>query len=453
MRQVVRVANPYSPRDVPRLTRAATTPKKKRQWLHVYESARKRGYSEGRAIQQASEVVKRNESLFPELYNPAKRNQSPFTAAFATDIASKISKKVMSAFSRRSPRKKKMAKRKRRNVEMGFYDDTGFHPIRASSDYSSSRGGESAYGRGTRTKKWSRMTSKRRKRNLTKRRPKRNPHLAIIGLGGNPRGKGGSMTGRRRRRALPRRNSKGRFVKATNRRRRRASVVVVNKRRRRTKRSPARHRRRNRTVVVRNRWRTRYVKMAHKKRRRRRKNVAAANPRRRRRHYTRATPRRRRRNPVNPVRHRRRRRHLRRRNPGLRGLIGRVNLMQVAEVAGGVFLGDKITTYVGSKVAGMVGVTDATMTGLVKAGLGIVTAGLVWRFRPALGLGIAVGAANGLLNQYVFTPLWGMATPYLPTGMAGLAEYQNRGWKVDNWLPAATGGVAGLANPLMRKGL
>lgn len=31
----------------------------------------------------------------------------------------------------------------RKNVEMGFYDGTGFHPIRASSDYQESRAGES----------------------------------------------------------------------------------------------------------------------------------------------------------------------------------------------------------------------------------------------------------------------------------------------------------------------
>ena len=31
------------------------------------------------------------------------------------------------------------AKRRRRNVQMGYYDATGFHPIRASADYDSSR--------------------------------------------------------------------------------------------------------------------------------------------------------------------------------------------------------------------------------------------------------------------------------------------------------------------------
>ena len=125
--------------------------------------------------------------------------------------------------------------------------------------------------------------------------------------------------------------------------------------------------------------------------------------------------------------------------------------MQVAEVAGGVFLGDKLTTYAGNKVAEMVGVTDAGTVGLIKTGLGIVTAGVVWRFRPALGLGIAVGAANALLNQYVFVPLWGYATPYLPTGMSGmrgLGDYVDRTWKADNWLAAggAPGALAGMGN-------
>lgn len=122
--------------------------------------------------------------------------------------------------------------------------------------------------------------------------------------------------------------------------------------------------------------------------------------------------------------------------------------MQVAEVAGGVFLGDKLTTYLGNQVNSMLGVTDQTISGVVKAGLGIVTAGFVWRYRPALGLGIAVGAANALLNQYVFVPLWGYATPYLPGGMAGLGEYKDRTWKADNWLAAggAPGALAGMGN-------
>lgn len=43
-----------------RFTKKANTPKKKRQWKHVYESALARGASEESAIAQASGVVKRN---------------------------------------------------------------------------------------------------------------------------------------------------------------------------------------------------------------------------------------------------------------------------------------------------------------------------------------------------------------------------------------------------------
>jgi hypothetical protein len=42
-----------------RFTKKATTPKKKRQWDHVYQSAKKRGASPGSAIRQANAAVKR----------------------------------------------------------------------------------------------------------------------------------------------------------------------------------------------------------------------------------------------------------------------------------------------------------------------------------------------------------------------------------------------------------
>lgn len=42
-----------------RFTKKATTPTKKRQWEHVYESAKKRGASPGSAIRQANASVKR----------------------------------------------------------------------------------------------------------------------------------------------------------------------------------------------------------------------------------------------------------------------------------------------------------------------------------------------------------------------------------------------------------
>lgn len=43
-----------------RFTKKANTPKRKRQWEHVYESAKSRGASEGSAIAQASGVVKKD---------------------------------------------------------------------------------------------------------------------------------------------------------------------------------------------------------------------------------------------------------------------------------------------------------------------------------------------------------------------------------------------------------
>jgi len=140
-----------------------------------------------------------------------------------------------------------------------------------------------------------------------------------------------------------------------------------------------------------------------------------------------------------------------RRNAGLGGILGRLNLMQVAEVGLGVIAGDKLATWGGSKVASMIGVTDPMMTGLIKAGLGIAGAGFVSKFRPALALGLAAGAVNGLLNQYVFTPY---IAPYLP--LSGMGEYVNRTWKDDNWLAAggAPGALAGMgANSLNRSSL
>ena len=43
-----------------RFTKRADTPKKKRQWEHVYRSAKSRGASPGSAIRQANSVVKRS---------------------------------------------------------------------------------------------------------------------------------------------------------------------------------------------------------------------------------------------------------------------------------------------------------------------------------------------------------------------------------------------------------
>lgn len=362
--------------------------------------------------------------------NPSRRNQNILTDAVAGNIASKVAEKVSSMFTKHTAKRKKTVRRKRRNRD--YFD---FDPYLTGKQKRKLRKTLPGLSRMTKTKR------KKAKRSSGLRIG--NPHLALIGA--NPRRK--TMARRRKRNSLrgrPR-DSKGRLLKVRNKRR-----SSANSRRRRNTRVAPRRRRRNRTrVITKIKWRTRRVNVARRKRkstrrRSRRRNTAlaalAANPRRRRRST--------RRRHAAGTHRRRRNRHSRRRNAALSGLIGRVNLMQVAEVAGGVFLGDKVTSYLGNQVNSMLGITDTTTAGLVKTGLGIVTAGFVWRFRPALGLGIAVGAANSLLNQYVFTPLWGYASPYLPGGMAGLAEYQNRTWKADNWLAAggAPGALAGMGN-------
>jgi hypothetical protein len=43
-----------------RFTKKASTPKLKRQWDHVYESAKKRGAPAGSAVRQANAAVKRS---------------------------------------------------------------------------------------------------------------------------------------------------------------------------------------------------------------------------------------------------------------------------------------------------------------------------------------------------------------------------------------------------------
>lgn len=43
-----------------RFTKKATTPKLKRQWDHVYQSAKGRGASPGSAVRQANAAVKRS---------------------------------------------------------------------------------------------------------------------------------------------------------------------------------------------------------------------------------------------------------------------------------------------------------------------------------------------------------------------------------------------------------
>jgi hypothetical protein len=42
-----------------RFTKKANTPKKKRQWEHIYDSAKKSGASPGSSIRQANAAVKK----------------------------------------------------------------------------------------------------------------------------------------------------------------------------------------------------------------------------------------------------------------------------------------------------------------------------------------------------------------------------------------------------------
>lgn len=49
---------PWKPSDAPKHTKAAKTPKAKRQWAKVADSALSRGSSEGSAVRQANAAVK-----------------------------------------------------------------------------------------------------------------------------------------------------------------------------------------------------------------------------------------------------------------------------------------------------------------------------------------------------------------------------------------------------------
>jgi hypothetical protein len=367
----------------------------------------------------------------------ARRNNA-LTDLLAGDIASRVSKSVIGSLTR--GRKKRPAKRKRRK-------NAGFRIPRQVSSIAR------AFSPSAAKKKY---TQRRYKcvggQKVPVRKTRKNPHLALIG--GNPRRKTMAKARRRRRnrslRGRPR-DSKGRLLKVRNKRRK------VSRRRRNTAlTNPRRRRRRNRVrVVTKIKYRTRRVNVARKRRRkstrrrsRRRNTVAAVNPRRRRRrrrNVAAVNPKRRRRR-SRVTRRRRRRNSVGRRNAGIGGILGRLNLMQVVEVGIGTIAGDKLATWGGAKVASMVGVSDPMMTGLLKAGIGVAAAGFVSKFRPALALGLAVGAVNGLLNEYVFAPY---ISPYLPmAGLRGMGDYVDRTWKADNWLASggAPGALAGMGN-------
>lgn len=50
---------PWKPGDVSRHTKKARSPKRKRQWTHIANSALARGESEGAAIRMASGVIRK----------------------------------------------------------------------------------------------------------------------------------------------------------------------------------------------------------------------------------------------------------------------------------------------------------------------------------------------------------------------------------------------------------
>ena len=386
----------------------------------------------------------------PYRRRPARRNANVLTDLLAGDIAAKVSKSVMSSLTGTGrKRRKAKPKRKRKNPHLALI---GGNP-RKRRRYGTKEGLQFA-SPGTRTydfMSYGSGTTKAARKSMERyKRKQRKKKKSSSGLKLN----GGTMAKARRRKRNSVRNrardSKGRLLKVRNKR--------TSSRRRNVARANPRRRRRNRVrVITKIKYRTRRINVAKRRKRKatrrrsRRRNtaLAAVNPRRRRRSRRRrnvaaaVNPRRRR---ARVTRRRRRRNTGARRNAGFGGILGRLNIMQVAEVGIGAIAGDKLATWGGSKVASMVGVTDPMMTGLIKAGLGIVGAGFVSKFRPALALGLAVGAVNGLLNEYVFTPY---ISPYLPlSGGRGLGEYVDRTWKADNWLASggAPGALAGMGN-------
>ena len=262
---------------------------------------------------------------------------------------------------------------------------------------------------------------------LLKRKPriKLNPHLALIGGAANP-SKGGSTMARRRR--MPPRNAKGRFVKANRRHRKRTRRNAPRVR----SKTIVKYKYRNRTKI---KYRTRRANTVARRRTRKRNDPDPA--RRRRRRYTRRNyPRRhyRRHYRSNPRRHYRRHH---RRNVSLQSLVPSMS-------QGKLILWGAAGGFVGSKVTGLLmdKVLPASITsmnnGLVRLGVGAVVTALAWRVNPAFGLGAGIGAFATLTDQ-LFNWLWGIQAGY--TGLTGLQDYVHPGYKLESggWasLPAA----------------
>ena len=54
---------PWTPEQATRFTKKAKTPKQKRQWSHVADSALMRGLSDGEAVREANSVVNKGRGL------------------------------------------------------------------------------------------------------------------------------------------------------------------------------------------------------------------------------------------------------------------------------------------------------------------------------------------------------------------------------------------------------
>lgn len=432
MWQKVRVHNPYSARDASHFTHSASTPRKARQWAHVYQSAREAGLPESRSIMAASSAVKSTNPLEIKWTSHKKKN-SLLTDIVAGDLLTKGYTKAKKVLGGR--KKNKYARTRRTAASFGV------------TRYVKGKiGGRTVF-------------------YAVKTKAKKNPYLAILG---NPRkkksNKGGlSMAARRRNRRMPRRNSKGRFIKA--------SAVRHNRHRRRRNAAPKiRYRTRTRNVI---RYRT---KKRNTHRRRRNQGIipimvesdilsgpyrkvkgallgrrSKKSSRRRRRNTLMAATRRRRRV---GNRHHHRRHHRRRRNLSTGSFIPTTpQIKQILWAAGGVFVGGKLTGLVWNKIGPTLNLTGTADT-VARLVVGGALTALTWQFNPMFGLGVGLGAFS-TVTDYLFSTLWGIQSQYTGiSGMGTMQDYINRGYKVDNWvsLPSPAAAVSGLgANPLLKR--
>lgn len=249
------------------------------------------------------------------------------------------------------------------------------------------------------------------------------------------------------RRRMPRRNAKGRFIKA--------SSVRHNRHRRRRRNAAPRVRTRTR---VRNVTRVRYVTKRRNTRTRRKRNQGVIpvmiasdvlhgpyskvkgaifgrrrkkSTRRRRRNLTMAAHRTRKRYNRRHHRHHARS-HRRRRNISMGGLIPTTPMLkQILWAGAGTFVGGKITGLVWNKISPTLNLTGTADTvGRLAVG-GILTA-VSWGFNPMFGLGVGLGAFS-TVTDYLMSTLWGIQSQYTGlTGMGRMGEYVDRQWKVES---------------------